>query len=163
MEERAVLIVCEVIVDFLVPNHALPSRLQQPPQRQPSLFLSPAVPSTYRHIDHFQPESPSHQVIAEDSCPLQTSICPSRGIWVGYVESCDSYGKNLVGRLGDISLDGFLVDIAENRGHDELTWAQGYRRGRLWMVGTVLGWSRTHGSRAVQRVERTAPVHRLIG
>ena len=36
---------------------------------------------------------------------------------MGDVKSRDSYSKNLVGRLGDIPLDSFLVHIAKNRGH----------------------------------------------
>lgn len=93
VEECTVLVIVEVVENFLVPNHAL---------------------SMGRNVDNFEPEGPSYKVVADHSCSLHTCIFPLLGIWVGNVESRDSYGQDLVGWFGDMPLNGFLIRIGEN-------------------------------------------------
>lgn len=78
----------------------------------------------YRNIDDLQPACSPHEIIAHYSGALYASVHPSLGIRIGNVESCDSYSKDLVGGFRNISLDSFLVGIAQDRGHDELTYAR---------------------------------------
>lgn len=80
---------------------------------------------SYRDIDNLQPACSADEIIANDGGALYAGVGPSSGVWIGNVESCDSYGKDLVGGFGDISLHRFLVGITQDGGHDELTYAGG--------------------------------------
>lgn len=108
MKEGSVLVVSEVVIDLLIPDHA---------------------PASGRDIDYFKPKSPSHKVIAEDNSPLNSGVCPFLCIWVGDVESRDSYSEDLVGGFGDIPLNSFLVGVTENGGHGESRWSPTEWRG----------------------------------
>lgn len=122
MKEGSVLVVSEVVIDLLIPDHAPTSGLHN---ALSALWLLSPTPVwiAYRDIDYFKPESPSHKVIAEDNSPLNSGICPFLCIRVGDVKSRDSYGEDLVGGFGDIPLNGFLVGITENGGHGESRWS----------------------------------------
>ena len=81
--------------------------------------------TTYRDIDNLQPACSTNKVIANNRRTLNAGVGPSLRVWIGNIESCDSYSKDLVGGSRNISLDRFFIGIAENRGHDELTIAPG--------------------------------------
>jgi hypothetical protein len=119
VEKGSVLVVSEVIVDLLVPNYA-PARRLQETALSALLLLSPKpIWFTYRDIDDFEPKGPSYKVVAEYRSTLDSGICPFLPIGVGDVESCDSYGEDLVGGFRDVPLDSFLIGITENGGHGE--------------------------------------------
>jgi hypothetical protein len=60
MEESAVLVVREVIVDFLVPNHTLSSGLPGPEPMSATIIINlHEFLETHRDIDHFQPKGAS--------------------------------------------------------------------------------------------------------
>ena len=86
-------------------------------------------------------------------------------IGVGHIESRDSYGQDLVGRFRHLSLDSFLVGIAENRGHGESTQARVEQRERIIGDGAgrsevVEGAWQTDRSGAVRSV---VPTHQQVG
>jgi hypothetical protein len=118
MEEGSVLVVRKVVIELLIPYHASSSRLHRHIVSTQLLTSGPAC-ITHRDIDHFEPKCPSHEVIAKNRSPLDAGKSPSLSIGVGDVESCDSYGEDLVSRFGDVPLDSLLVGIAEDRGHGE--------------------------------------------
>lgn len=72
---------------------------------------------TYRDIDQLDPEGMADEVIAEDRRALQTRVGPLVGVGVGDVKPRDGDGEDLVRGLGDGSLHGLLVGIAEDGRH----------------------------------------------
>lgn len=135
MKERPVLIIVEIIVDFLIPDHTFPSRLSVEhrisisyisPQSCLSLPNNPELAGreekerTYRDINHLQPEGTSNQVIRKHRSTLQTRIHPSLRVRVRDIQSRDRYSVDLVGGFGDIALDGFLVGVTKDGGHTDL-------------------------------------------
>lgn len=88
----------------------------------------------HRYIYHLDPICIPHQVVGEHGGTLQACVGPFLPVGVCDVEPGDSYGLNLVGLLGDDSLDGLLVLLAQDGGHS-------YRgRGELgqahWSIST---------------------------
>ena len=122
VEEGAVLVVGEIVIDFLVPDYASFGGLSS----GISLAKLYGVPRgcvlrarvTYRHIHQFQPKGAADQVVCQDHSPLQAGVDPPLGIWIRHIEPCDRYGEDLVGGFGDIPLDGLLVGVGEDRRHD---------------------------------------------
>jgi len=67
--------------------------------------------TAYRDVDHLDPEGVADEVVGEDYGALQAGILPSVVIRVCNVQLGDSDGVDLVGRLGDPSLDILLVIV----------------------------------------------------
>lgn len=65
----------------------------------------------YRDVDHLDPESVTDEVIGEDYSALQAGILPSVVVWICNVQLGDSDSVDLVGSLGDLSLDILLVIV----------------------------------------------------
>jgi len=90
VEKGTVLVVLEGVVDFLVPDDAAIRR---------------------RDVDHLDPKSVADEVVGEDYGALQAGILPSVVVWICNVQLCDSDSMDLVGSLGDLSLDILLVVV----------------------------------------------------
>lgn len=118
MEKGSVLVVSEVVIDLLIPDHAPASGLHGTTHVSTSMSIS-SMRTTYRDVNNFEPKGPSYEIIAEDCSPLNSGVCPFVCIGVGNVESRDSYGEDLVGGFRDIPLDGILVSVTEDGGHCE--------------------------------------------
>jgi hypothetical protein len=65
----------------------------------------------YRDVDHLDPKSVADKVVGEDYGALQAGILPSVVVWICNVQLCDSDSMDLVGSLGDLSLDILLVIV----------------------------------------------------
>ena len=74
--------------------------------------------SAYRDVDDFQPKSTTNEIIRKHRSALYTSVDPSLRIRIRDIQSRDRYSVDLVRGLGDIPLDGFLVRVTEDGGHD---------------------------------------------
>lgn len=69
---------------------------------------------TYRDIHHLEPVRVADEVVRQNYGSLEPRVRPFRGIGIGNVEPGDSDSLDLVGLLGDESLDGVLVVIVED-------------------------------------------------
>lgn len=69
---------------------------------------------TYRHINQFDPESISDQIIGKHRSALKSGIGPFVPVWVGNVQLGDGNSMDLVGGLGHRSLDSQFVVVVEN-------------------------------------------------
>lgn len=69
---------------------------------------------TYRDIHHLEPVRVANEVIRQHDGSLEPRIRPFRGTGIGDVEPGDSDCLDLVGLLGDESLDGVLVVVVED-------------------------------------------------
>lgn len=96
VEECAVLVVLEGIVDLLIPYDA-------------------AIQG--RDVNQFDPERVSHEVVGQDGGTLKAGVGPSVLVGVGNVELGDSDGVDLVGTLRDGPLDRLLVVVGQYRRH----------------------------------------------
>lgn len=96
MEEDAVLVVGEGVVDFLVPYDAAAMR---------------------RYVHHLKPECVSHQVVRQHHGTLQAGVGPSVLVRIGNVQLGDGDGEDLVRRLGDGALHRLLILVGENGRH----------------------------------------------
>lgn len=93
VKKGSILVISEVVVDFLIPDYTSSSR---------------------RDINDLQPACSTDKVIANYRRALDTSVGPSLRVWIGNIESCDSYSKDLIGGFRNISLNRFFIGIAEN-------------------------------------------------
>jgi hypothetical protein len=73
----------------------------------------------YRDVDHLDPKSVADKVVGEDYGALQAGILPSVVVWICNVQLCDSDSVDLVGSLGDLSLDILLVIVGQDGRHGE--------------------------------------------
>lgn len=135
MEKCTVLVVMEIIVDFLVPDDTSSGGLDVGCQHNSGNWRRGGK-GTHRDVDQLQPESTADQIIRKHSRTLQTGINPSLRVGIGDIEPRDRDSMDLVGGFGDIALDGFFVGVSEDGGHDELllvTGRIGYgREGRFF-------------------------------
>jgi hypothetical protein len=65
----------------------------------------------YRDVDHLDPKSVADEIVGENYGALQAGKLPSVVVWICNVQLGDSDGVDLVGRLGDLSLDILLVIV----------------------------------------------------
>jgi hypothetical protein len=114
VEEDAVLVVGEVVVDLLVPDDATVGRLQH---AMSGLGLQETSAHTYRDVDQLEPEGITDQVVCQHGRALQACVRPVGPVRVGNVQLGDGDGVDLVGRLGDGALDRQLVLVRQDRGH----------------------------------------------
>lgn len=124
MEEDAVLVVGEGVVDLLVPNDAS---------------------GLGRYVDHLEPEGISDQVVGQHNGTLQARVGPSVPVGVGDIQLGDGDGVDLVARLGDGALDHLLVLIGQNGRHCGGGLQVVYVGGAEGVDGVEsykLGWSR---------------------
>lgn len=110
MEEDAVLVVGEGVVDLLVPDDAA---------------------TRGRDVDQFQPEGVADQVVGQHDGALQPRVRPSVTVGVGDVEFGDGDGVDLVGRLGHCTLHRLLVLVRQNRRHSGSLCALGLGMARF--------------------------------
>ena len=96
MEEDAVLVVREGVVDLLVPDDAAVRR---------------------GDVHQLQPERVAHQVVRQHGRALQSGVGPSVPVWVGDIQLRYGDGVDLVRRLGHGALDRLLVLVREDRRH----------------------------------------------
>jgi len=96
MEKGSVLVILEGVVDFLIPNYASVCG---------------------RDVDQLDPESVPDEVVAEDGGALKACIGPSVSAWERNIESSDSDSLDLVGSLGDGSLDDLLFAFTQYGRH----------------------------------------------
>lgn len=91
VEELAVLVVLEVDVELLVPEHT----------------------AAAGDVDHFQEKRVAHKIVGQHNGAHQPGVGPCGGIGVGHVEP--GYGgiNHLVGRFGNDPFDLFLVSGSE--------------------------------------------------
>lgn len=89
MEERPILMVLEIDVELLIPQHAAGAK----------------------NVDEFQEERVSHQVIDQHNCAYKSSVCPFCWIRISNVESTGGGIDNFIGCLWDCALDLFLIGI----------------------------------------------------
>jgi hypothetical protein len=73
----------------------------------------------YRDVDHLDPKGVADKVVGEDYGALQTGVLPSVVVWICNVQLCDGDGVDLVGSLGDLSLDILLVVVVQDGRHGE--------------------------------------------
>ena len=97
MEERAILVVLERVVDFLVPKDATVGG---------------------RDIHELDEVGVTHKIIGEDRSTLKSSVDPPASFQrMGDVEFGNGNSVDFVGSLGDSALDGLLVVVGQDRGH----------------------------------------------
>lgn len=89
--------------------------------------------AAYRDVNHFEPVGVADQVVSEDYGALHTRVCPFGAVRVGDVEPSDSHCLDLVGLLGDESLDSVLVVIVKYGRHGDVA-----TRGR-WLSSNADG------------------------
>ena len=65
----------------------------------------------YRDVDHLDPEGVADEIVGKDYGALQAGKLPSVVVWICNVQFGDSDGMDLVGSLGDLSLDILLVIV----------------------------------------------------
>lgn len=114
VEESAVLIIREGIVDLLVPEH-------------PAAGVA--------HVDELHPEGVADGVVGQHGGALQTRVRPSRAVRVGDVEFGDGDGLDLVACFGDGALDDELLVFAEDRGHGRGSILGGGGSVPLYLIG----------------------------
>ena len=73
--------------------------------------------STYRNVDHLEPEGVADQVVGQDDGALQARVGPSVAVGIGNVQLGDGDGVDFVARLGHGALDHLLVLVGQDRGH----------------------------------------------
>jgi len=93
MEECPVLVILKCVVNLLIPYDS---------------------PIRWGYIHQLEPEGVSHQIVGEYGCSLQAGVRPSVAIWMCDVELCDRYSLDLVGSLGDCTLDGLFIRIGKD-------------------------------------------------
>jgi hypothetical protein len=97
VEERAILVVLERVVDFLIPEDTTVGG---------------------RDVDQLDKVGVTHKIIGEDRSALEASVDPSTSFCrVGDVEFGNGNSVDLVGSLGDSALDSLLVVVGQDRGH----------------------------------------------
>lgn len=96
VEEDTVLVVCEGVVYFLVPDD---------------------TSAGWRYVHQLKPECVPYQVVCQHDGALKPSISPSVPVRVGNIQLGDSDGVDLVGRLGHSALHCLLVLVGQDRGH----------------------------------------------
>jgi hypothetical protein len=96
VEEDAILVVGEGVVNLLVPDDTAAGR---------------------GYVDQFQPERVADQVICEHCSALQPGVGPSVAVRVGNIQLRDGDSVDLVCRLGHGALHRLLVLVRENRRH----------------------------------------------
>jgi hypothetical protein len=96
VEEDAVLVVGEGVVDLLVPDDTA---------------------TMGRYVHHLQPESVADQVVGQHDGALQARVGPSARVGIGNVQLGDGDGVDFVRRLGHGALHRLLVLVGENRRH----------------------------------------------
>jgi hypothetical protein len=133
MEEGAVLVVLERVVDLLVPDH----------------------PSIRRgDVDQLDPKGVADQVVGQHGGALQARVGPSSPVLrVHDVQAGDGDGLDLVRGLGHGPLDRLLVGVGENGGHVVEVKGQGLqssffrrlRRSAVRRAGSLFLWTRMCG------------------
>jgi hypothetical protein len=96
VEEGAILVVLERVIDLLVPDDASVGG---------------------RDVNQFDPEGVSDQIVGEHSCSLQARIGPFVAIRVGDVEACDGDSLDLVRRFGHCPFDRLFIRLGEHGRH----------------------------------------------
>jgi hypothetical protein len=112
MEEDAVLVVGEGVVDLLVPDDAATGRLLL---ISVSCVQRPAC--TYRNVHQLDPEGVAHQVVGQHGGALQARVRPCVPVRVGDVQLRDGDSEDLVVLLGHGALHRLLVLVGQDRGH----------------------------------------------
>lgn len=140
VEEDAVLVVGELVVDLLVPQHAALGG---------------------RDVDQLQPEGVADQVVGQHGGALQARVGPLLRVRVGDVQLGHGDGMDLVRLLGHGALHRLLVLVGQDRGHllllDGVQATQGSARaGRLGGDGVAAAAAARGGSRGGRRVARAA-------
>lgn len=88
MEKRSVLVVVEWIIDLLVPEN--------------TAFGG-------RYINQLYPICIAHQIIRQYRCSLKTGIGPSLPVGIGYIETCNGSGMDLIGCFRHRSLHRLFI------------------------------------------------------
>lgn len=96
VEEGAILVILEGIVDLLVPDDSATGS---------------------RDVNQLEPEGIPDKIVGDHHRALQASVCPSRLSGQTNIEPCGSGGEDLVRGFGDGAFDYGFVVVGQHHGH----------------------------------------------